>query len=535
MHRQTMNGKKCKIAWTTAGQVKLSGALVFLLCCSAATPGQTASPQLFSNGSAFEKRAALNLEAAKSNPLALRHFLLGMPKGADLHNHLVGAVYAETWIRVAAQDRLCVDPKEHSLSQPENGGGCPSGQVPASEALSNQSLYDSLVDAFSMRSFVPSSGISGHDHFFSTFDKFLAADYLRLGEYVDEIASRGAAENEQYLELMHTPAFARTASVAQEIGWQDDLAALRQAILKRGIAEDIVSAKAELDRTDEIRHQREHCGQPDATAACLVQVRYLCQVLRGFPKAIVFGQTLICIELASADPRYVGINLVMPEDGYLAMTDYALQMRMVGFLHDLYPKVHISLHAGELTPGLVPYEGLCCHIRQAIETAHAERIGHGVDVIYEDRPHELLREMARNHVMVEINLTSNEVILGVSGRDHPLPLYRQFHVPVALSTDDEGVSRIDLTHEYVRAVESYGFRYPELKQMVRTGMEHSFLPGASLWARPDEFAQQNPACVNDSPGTQKPSTGCKDFLAANEKASAQWELESRFRVFERSH
>jgi|SRR5208283_1372230 len=529
MHRQTMNGKKLKIGWATAGRVKWSGALVFLLCCSAATPGQTASPLRSSN---FEKRAARNLEVAKSNPLALRHFLLGMPKGADLHNHLLGAVYAETWIRVAAEDHLCVDPKEHSLSQPQNGGGCLSGQVPASEALRNQSLYDSLVDAFSMRSFVPSSGISGHDHFFSTFDKFLAADFLRLGEYVDEIASRGAAENEQYMELMHTPAFARTASIAQEIGWQDDLAALRQAILKRGIAEDIVSAKAELDRTDEIRHQREHCGQADATGACLVRVRFLCQVLRGFPKAIVFAQTLFCFELASADPRYVGINLVMPEDGYIAMTDYALQMRMVGFLHDLYPKVHISLHAGELAPGLVPYEGLCCHIRQAIELAHAERIGHGVDVIYEDRPHELLREMARKHVMVEINLTSNEVILGVSGRDHPLPLYQQFHVPVALSTDDEGVSRIDLTHEYVRAVESYGFRYPELKQMVRTGMEHSFLPGASLWARPDEFAQENPACVKDSPGAQKPSTGCKDFLAANEKASAQWELERRFSAFE---
>jgi hypothetical protein len=47
----------------------------------------------------------------------------------------------------------------------------------------------------------------------------------------------------------------------------------------------------------------------------------------------------------------------------------------------------------------------------------------------------------------------------VSGKNHPFPVYRKFGVPVALSTDDEGIERIDLTHEYVRAVESYGLSY----------------------------------------------------------------------------
>src|SRR5260370_17041953 len=129
------------------------------------------------------------------------------------------------------------------------------------------------------------------------------------------------------------------------------------------------------------------------------------------------------------------------------MTDNALHMRMVGFLRGLDRKINLSLHGGELAPGLVPNEGLCCHIRLAVEQAQAERIGHGVDILYEDHPHELLKAMARSHVMVEISLTSNDVILGVSGNDHPFPLYLMFHVPLALFTDDEGVSRIDLTHE----------------------------------------------------------------------------------------
>jgi len=33
---------------------------------------------------------------------------------------------------------------------------------------------------------------------------------------------------------------------------------------------------------------------------------------------------------------------------------------MVKFLHETYPKVHITLHAGELGYGMVPPDGLCC-------------------------------------------------------------------------------------------------------------------------------------------------------------------------------
>ena len=113
----------------------------------------------------------------------------------------------------------------------------------------------------------------------------------------------------------------------------------------------------------------------------------------------------------------------MPEDGYISMRDYALQMKMLDYLHGQYPKVHITLHAGELAEGMVPPDGLKFHIRMAVEEGHAERIGHGVDVMFEDRPWELMKEMADRHVMVEVNLTSNDVILNVKGNDHPFMLY----------------------------------------------------------------------------------------------------------------
>jgi len=515
--------------------------LTTLLALAGSCYSQTKAKPAATTMTPLEQRASLNLEAARGNPLQLRHLLYTMPKGADLHNHLSGAIYAESWIRAAADDHLCLDPSalqgtKSVFSTPESqeSQACSNGKIPTADVYKDQVVYDDLIDAFSMRGFVPSPGVTGHDQFFRTFARFGGTSHHHLGEWLDEIATRAGRQNEQYIELMHTPEFGDAAKAGYEIGWQDQLAHFRDALLAKGLVADISAAKEQLDEAEKMRSVHEHCGQPDATPGCKVELRYLCQVLRGFPKQQVFAQTIFCFELAMADPRFVGINFVMPEDGYTSMTDYALQMRMIAFLHRLYPKVHISLHAGEIAPGLVSYEGLCCHIRLAVEQGAAERIGHGVDIMYEDRPHELLKEMAAKHVMVEISLSSNDLILGVSGKEHPFPLYRQFGVPVSLNTDDEGVSRIDLTHEYVRAVQTYDLHYMDLKQMARTGLEHTFLAGDSVWAARDNFTATVPACSHDAIGTEKPSASCAAFLKSSEKAQQQWALERRFREWEAS-
>jgi adenosine deaminase len=209
-------------------------------------------------------------------------------------------------------------------------------------------------------------------------------------------------------------------------------------------------------------------------------------------------------------------------------------MHMLDYLHSVYPRVHISLHAGELAPGMVPPQGLTFHIREAVDLGHAERIGHGVDAMYETEPRALLKEMAERHVMVEINLTSNDGILGIVPPHHPLPEYREAHVPVALSTDDEGVSRIDLTHEYVRAAMEYGLGYLDLKAMARASIEHSFLPGETLWEHPDVFTHIKAACAGQKPGSGVPTADCLALLKSSEKAAEQWELEHKFAVFEAS-
>jgi len=471
--------------------------------------------------------------AVASGPLALRAFLEDFPKGADLHVHLSGAVYAETFIRDAGDDGFCVDPSALKLVNPP----CTAPLVPAAEVPRHAELYDKLIDAASMRSFVPTSGWSGHDQFFATFARFGGLGKKHIGEWVDEVAGRAAAQNQQYLELMQTPPFAHAAAIAHEIGWNPDMAKMREALLAHGLRDEVFGDQEDVRAAELLRGQREGCDTPQAGPACRVEIRYIYQILREAPPEIVFAQTLLGFETvqASMDAHahgFVGINFVQPEDGFISMRDYTLQMHMVDYLHAIYPKVHITLHAGELASGLVPPEGLRFHIRQAVELGHAERIGHGVDAMYEDNAQALLKEMAQKHVMVEVNLSSNEGILGVKGAEHPFPLYRAAHVPVALSTDDEGVSRIDITHEYVRAALDYHLAYADLKQLARTGMEHNFLPGDSLWAARDVFTAPVAACKGQPLGAEKPSSACKTFLESSEKAAAQWELERRFREFE---
>ncbi len=205
-----------------------------------------------------------------------------------------------------------------------------------------------------------------------------------------------------------------------------DFAKFRQQLLDHGLRDEVAADRDDVRQAEARRQRAGTLRNTAGRGGCEVEIRYIYQVLRGYPPEQVFAQTLLGFETVQAsmdahDDTWVGINFVMPEDGYISMRDYTLQMKMVDYLHSVYPEVHISLHAGELAPGLVPPEGLRFHIRQAVELGHAERIGHGVDVMYEDDAPGLLKEMAQKHVMVEINLSSNEGILGVEGDEHPFP------------------------------------------------------------------------------------------------------------------
>ena len=59
--------------------------------------------------------AGIWFEKFKDRPVMLRQFLQLMPKGADLHSHLSGAVYAETYLDIAKNLNYCIDSSTYRL------------------------------------------------------------------------------------------------------------------------------------------------------------------------------------------------------------------------------------------------------------------------------------------------------------------------------------------------------------------------------------------------------------------------------------
>ena len=466
------------------------------------------------------------LNEARNHNGALYALLKEMPKGGDLHNHLTGAVYAESLIQFAADSGLCLDRESMALAEPP----CQANQAEASLALSNPVLYRQAINAWSMRGIRP--GTDGHDHFFDSFGKFDPATRQHLGQILAEITQRAADGNVQYMELMLSPDHGHAAALGAKLGYDPDFAAMRQKLLDADFASVVEEARKNLDAMEQGRNQVLKCASEPEThgGPCAVHVRYIYSVSRGARASEVFAQILMGFELARRDPRVVALNLVQPEDWYVPMHDFHLHMLMLSYLKSVYPNVHLTLHAGELKPGIVPPEGLRFHIRESVELGKAERIGHGVDVMYEENPHELLAVMARRNVMVEICLTSNDGILGVRGKQHPLSMYLKAGVPVALATDDEGVSRSEMTKEYERAVLDQGLDYVTLKKMARASLEHSFLPGASIWSDGRKFIPVR-ECAGDKPASL-PGAVCTKYLNGSEKAREEWRLEHRFAEFE---
>jgi adenosine deaminase len=476
-------------------------------------------------------RTAKYLESTRNNTVALLDFLERMPKGGDLHHHLTGAVYAESYLDYAVEDGLCLDRVAATLSAPPCDATA--GRVPAAQALTDFPLRNHVIDAWSIRNFVPAPDDRDvRHHFFAAFGKFDPVASKHWGEMLAEVVHRAGAQNEIYLETMLTPDQGQATKLGRTLGGNDDFAVMRSRLLNGGMNQVVADGRKNLDDAETKMRAILGCDGATPDVGCGVTLRFQNQVLRAFPKEEVFAQMLAGFEIASVDPRVVAVNLVQSQDEYRALHDFELHMEMLDYLHGIYPKVHIALHAGELTPGEVkPEELWASHIRKSIEIGHAERIGHGLDVMYEKDAPGLLAEMAQRHILVEDCVYSHELVRGMTGAENVLPIYLRAGVPVAIATDDEGIVRSELTWYFRRAVEGYQVNYPTLKQMVRASLEHAFVPGASLWVAMDKFTVV-PACAEDVANAAAPSKACSELLASSEKARLEWQEEAAFSKFE---
>ncbi|MGR5591969.1 adenosine deaminase family protein [Bacteroides thetaiotaomicron] len=440
----------------------------------------------------LEQLTSEYFESIKGNHAALRQFFTAMPKGGDVHNHLTGSAYAETYFELAAKKGMYVNPETGRLYAQKPMEVETIQLSKDMDDLHNHRM--ALIDKWSIRNFQPYKYPLGPDeYFFGTFGLLsaLTGDAENLACLMHELKVRAVKENVQYLEVMATspvvPAncflddaydtYDEQLKECVKNGTYDEpLKSVLNAILKLFDTNADATTEAYLAsiRTlDQLSNQSDHCDVDTSNVVC----RYQGYSSRGSEPLKVFAQLYVVHKACAkdSDNLLVGCNIVAAENGEKSMLYYRLHMEMFAALATKFSTVNTSLHAGELTLGLGRPEHLTYHIRQAVKTAQAHRIGHGVDLPFEQNSDELLKAM-KEKIPVEINLTSNEFILGVKDTEHPITLYHKAGIPIIISTDDPGILRTSLTEQYTLAALRYGFSYKEIKEFVNNSITYSFLP-----------------------------------------------------------
>lgn len=458
----------------------------------------------------------------KTDPNALYAFFKVMPKGGELHYHLAGGPYPETMLSLAAKGNYCLDLTSMAVSKTT----LHCDGIKISDVFNKPELYSKIIKDWSLKDFIPGKE-SAYDHFFNGFMKYMPIVFNYRPQLIADVMERAAQQNEQYMELMDITDNASSLRFGELLKNSKSNDQKKQLLLaNKEFQNNIEQTILESDLMLGGAYETLGCKTNPERKACKVKIKVIYYVLREQPLDNLFAQALNAFEAVSRSKgTLVGVNLVQPEDGIISLRDYHQQMEIFNYLHQQYPQVHIALHAGELAPEAVTPEDLSNHIHDALITGHAQRIGHGVDIGYENNAEDTLHYMAKNQLPVEINLISNQKLLNISGHNHPLNYYLNHHVPVVLSTDDEGVLRTDLTRQYVEAVIAHGLDYQTLKQINRNALTFAFLPGKSIWADASkaEFVSE---CKDLK------SQSCTTFISENEKAQLQWNLEQKLIAFE---
>jgi adenosine deaminase len=130
--------------------------------------------------------------------------------------------------------------------------------------------------------------------------------------------------------------------------------------------------------------------------------------------------------------------------------------------------LRLTVHAGEWGPS--------ANVREAIEAFGAERVGHGVRVMEDDRVASLARERGTAFEVCPTSNYHSGVVPALA--EHPLLRMLASGLNVTLNTDDPSVSRITLAGEYRLVCEELHMSMDALKQTILTSLRAAFLPPA---------------------------------------------------------
>lgn len=244
-------------------------------------------------------------------------------------------------------------------------------------------------------------------------------DFKRLTEAV---LAQSAAHGVVYTELFLSPDFCGGGDL---VAWQEYLAAMTE-------------------------------GAEVARATHGIETRFISSCIRHFGPEKAENIAKITVETKGHMLTSFGMG---GEERHLKAADFAKAFAI----------------AGEAGLGLTSHAGEICGADSVIETLdhlHVSRIGHGVRSI-EDAA--LVERLVRDGIVLEVNPGSN-ISLSVypNWADHPINKLRDAGVLVTVSTDDPPYFHTDMTQEYSKLEEVFGWTLEDFNTSNRAAMQAAF-------------------------------------------------------------
>lgn len=195
----------------------------------------------------------------------------------------------------------------------------------------------------------------------------------------------------------------------------------------------------------------------DASQKFDIQVQLIVSMNRHEP--VELGEKVANIAVSRMPKGIVGLDLAGNE-AHFSVKPFApifREARQAG--------LEITVHAGEWAGA--------DSVRDAIELAGAQRIGHGVRIIEDPDVVAMARE---RNIALEVCLTSN-LQSGVVGKlgDHPFKELYRVPLVTTINTDDPTVSDITLTDELYIAAKTLGLGLTDLKHNILHAAEVAFV------------------------------------------------------------